>query len=928
MTPLPELPSARRLLLRAALAEVSRARRFLEEAAIEAGFARDKVFDITLACSEGIANAIEHAPPQAVVEVRSTRHADRLEVEIAGPGAFQPPRRSQVNPHRGLGLPLMASLSDRMALVSQPQGGTLLTLTYYLPGARREDLEPDPARANDALYRDLVENANSAIIRWSRDGTITYVNEYARAFFGYADGELVGRDVRILVPQQETGGDDLSGLVQDLVAHPERYVNNINENVCRDGRRVWMSWTNRPIRHDGGEVTGILAVGNDITERRRAEQALKDSEEKLRAMFDSITLGLAVIDVIFDEEGRARDYRILETNSVFEQKTGLSAATGLTVVELFGRADPQFLQAYGEVALSGKPVRFESRSEHLGGWYEVSAARIGGEDSRRLIIIFDEITERRLTEQRLKVEQQRAAAGAYVRSLIEVSLDPLVTIGPDGKITDVNQATVEVTGCERERLIGSDFSDYFTDPAGARRGYREVFAKGSVTDYPLTIRGRDGRLTHVLYNASVYRDSEGEVAGVFAAARDITARVQAEEEAERASRYNRSLIEAALDPMVTISPDGKITDVNEATCLVTGRDRRELVGTDFSDYFTDPGRARQGYRQVLAAGSLTDYPLTIRDRQGRTTDVLYNASVYRDTRGEVVGVFAAARDITALKELEEQRNIASVLQAALLDIPRELPGLRFGHLYLSATQGARVGGDFYDVFRVKGDRYVVLIGDVSGHGVEAARIATLVKDVVHAFSRESQHPRLVLRRTNDLLLERQTPGFITLFLGVVDPGAETLTYCSAGHPNALLRTDGGAVTLLKAASAPLGVFASYTWEESRVRLGRGHLLFLYTDGAMEARRGPDFFGQERLVQALGRWTELPPEHVPEAMLEEVLAFSGGQLRDDVALLALQLDGVPGGGGSNQRRGEGAQPSDVPGAAGPVEAAGLSSGGAG
>ncbi|MBI4377368.1 MAG: PAS domain-containing protein, partial [Elusimicrobia bacterium] len=86
----------------------------------------------------------------------------------------------------------------------------------------------------------------------------------------------------------------------------------------------------------------------------------------------------------------------------------------------------------------------------------------------------------------------------YARSLIEASLDPLVTISPEGKITDVNEATIKVTGIPRERLIGTDFSDYFTEPAKAREGYREVFSKGSVTDYPLTIRHKAGRLTDVL----------------------------------------------------------------------------------------------------------------------------------------------------------------------------------------------------------------------------------------------------------------------------------------------------------------------------------------------------------------------------------------------------------------------------------------------
>jgi PAS domain S-box-containing protein len=235
----------------------------------------------------------------------------------------------------------------------------------------------------------------------------------------------------------------------------------------------------------------------------------------------------------------------------------------------------------------------------------------------------------------------------YARSLIEASLDPLVTISVEGKITDVNEATVKVTGVERERLIGTDFSDYFTEPVTAREGYRQVFAEGSVTDYPLTIRHRDGGLTDVLYNASVYRDATGNVLGVFAAARDVTAQKQA-------SQYARRLIEASLDPFVTINVEGKITDVNEATVKVTGVERERLIGTDFSDYFTEPETAREGYRRVFAQGSVTDYPLTIRHRDGGLTDVLYNASVYRDATGNVLGVFAAARDVSAQRRAEAE----------------------------------------------------------------------------------------------------------------------------------------------------------------------------------------------------------------------------------------------------------------------------------
>ncbi len=259
--------------------------------------------------------------------------------------------------------------------------------------------------------------------------------------------------------------------------------------------------------------------------------------------------------------------------------------------------------------------------------------------------------------------QERVAQ--YTRSLIEASLDPLVTISTTGKITDVNEATIKVTGVSRHDLIGTDFSNYFTEPKKAQEGYKQVFQKGFVTDYPLTIRHKEGSLTDVLYNASVYKDEKGKVLGVFAAARDVTS-------AKQAFRYARSLIEASLDPLVTISPEGKITDVNEATVQATGVLREKLIGSDFSNYFTEPEKAMEGYRLVFSKGNVTDYPLTILHKTGRTIDVLYNASVYKDEHGNVLGVFAAARDITERKMAEEgYRKILEATPDATVMIDQE-----------------------------------------------------------------------------------------------------------------------------------------------------------------------------------------------------------------------------------------------------------------
>ena len=168
------------------------------------------------------------------------------------------------------------------------------------------------------------------------------------------------------------------------------------------------------------------------------------------------------------------------------------------------------------------------------------------------------------------VEEQFRAASLYARNLIEASLDPLATISPDGIITDVNKATEEVTGVSREKLIGNDFSQYFTEPNKAREGYRQVFEKGIVRDYPLAIRHTSGEVTEVLYNATVYRNEAGEVEGVFAAARDITEHKRMEKAIHISEAKYRGIFENAAEGIFQTSIDGRILAANPACVRILG----------------------------------------------------------------------------------------------------------------------------------------------------------------------------------------------------------------------------------------------------------------------------------------------------------------------------------------------------------------------
>jgi PAS domain S-box-containing protein len=243
----------------------------------------------------------------------------------------------------------------------------------------------------------------------------------------------------------------------------------------------------------------------------------------------------------------------------------------------------------------------------------------------------------------------------------------------------------------------------------------------------------------------------------------------------------------------------------------------------------------------------------------------------------------------AARLLEQQRALFYRLQQALLDIPAQLPGVGFGHLYRSATEEAQIGGDFYDVFSAKNGRIALLIGDVSGHGIEAARIATLVKDTVRAFAQQFSRPHLVLGHTNRLLREKKLPGFVTAFLGLLDTESGALTYSSAGHPPPLLKVN-GSLSLLESVGPPLGVFADARHVDREVQIVDGGLILLYTDGITEVRRGNVFFGEDGLGKALLRLSDVPVETLPSLLLDHALKFSDGRLEDDVAVMAVSYLG--------------------------------------
>ena len=232
---------------------------------------------------------------------------------------------------------------------------------------------------------------------------------------------------------------------------------------------------------------------------------------------------------------------------------------------------------------------------------------------------------------------------------IETSVGSFVTISAEGKITDINEASIKNIGIARDVVIGTNFSDHFTEKQEVKNRWQHVFEKGFIEDYSLTVKHQNGELTDVVYNASIYEDSDGVTHGFFTEATNSTTQ-------KLAAQYSKSLIEASLDPLITINREGKITDMNEALVHITGVTRNELTGSNFFDYFTDKQKAQKVYQQVFQNNAIEDSPLTLRHKSGKLTDVLFNGSVYKDNLGKVQGVVIVARNTGGQKWALDLQN--------------------------------------------------------------------------------------------------------------------------------------------------------------------------------------------------------------------------------------------------------------------------------
>lgn len=339
---------------------------------------------------------------------------------------------------------------------------------------------------------------------------------------------------------------------------------------------------------------------------------------------------------------------------------------------------------------------------------------------------------------------------------------------------------------------------------------------------------------------------------------------------------------------VTHSPRGLIPLDALPHARMAVHSKRAVV---ISDTALDP-RVDRTVMKELGIGSVLVVPLL---RGDETLGVLIfnrhrRAQRFTDAQVDFARKLAAHVSLAVHNSrlYQQQRDIADTLQEALLVMPERVDGVEFAHIYRSAAEAARVGGDFYDLFSIDDHTAGIVIGDVSGKGLDAAVMTSLARNTIRAYSAERMAASSVIERASDIVLATSEHWvFMSVFYGVMDFEHSVLSYCNAGHPAPVILSPDGTLRPLEPTAAIAGAFKGAVYGQSHVPMTPGDTLVLYTDGLVEARRNGEMYGEERLHEALGRAVGMHPDDLVNHLITDAERFARA-LNDDVAVMAVRI----------------------------------------
>ncbi len=540
---------------------------------------------------------------------------------------------------------------------------------------RTADLESsqEDLRQSEARYRGLVENANSIILRMDSMGRIAFLNEFAQEFFGYRLEEVIGESViGVIVPEEDSAGRNLRDMIADIGRQPDLYITNENENMRRDGTRVWISWTNRPLYNAEGEVREILCVGNDISDLKRTEEALRRERERLELVIKGSQLG-------------AWEWNVQTNASVFHPIW--ASLLGYTIEELEPQSNETWVQlvhpddrdrAIAVLAryIEGKTAEYDNefRMRHKDGhWvWILSRGRILNRDTEgRPLLMFGTHTD---ISGMKRAEEELQATGRLLSLFIKHS--PIYAYVKEVRPNESRNLFAsdnfqEMIGVSADEMIGKSMRELFPPEFADKITADDwlVVSQGLIVHQEEELGGRH----YTTIKFPIQLEERHLLAGYTI---DITERKRAEEELRRRENQLQKILEILPIGLWFADREGNLLRGNPMGVTIWGADPRVSIAEyGIFKAWRLPSRTPVAaddwalVRTIREGATIVDELLEIETFDGRRKTILNYSTPVFDDAGNLDGAIVVNLDVSERQALEHQ-----LIQAQKMDSIGRLAG--------------------------------------------------------------------------------------------------------------------------------------------------------------------------------------------------------------------------------------------------------------
>ncbi|MDQ7785466.1 MAG: PAS domain S-box protein [Desulfomonilaceae bacterium] len=528
-------------------------------------------------------------------------------------------------------------------------GKVIGTLAMFADITERKQAEA-ALRESEERFKQVAENAGEWIWELDAEGMYQYSSSAVKRILGYSPEELVGRKHYYdLFPSEVQG--KLKETVQLAFERGDVFRGFLNPTVHKNGEIRLLETSGSPFRDDEGRLLGYRGVDTDITERTRAEEALREGEERYRSLFESMREGFAYCRMLY-KDGAPRDFVYLEVNEAFERLTGLTDVVGRKVTEILPgieESNPELLEIYGQVASTGIPEKFETYIDSLGIWLSLS---VYSPREDYFIAVFDNVTERKRAEEALRKSEERLELALHGADLGLWDWNVRTGYG------FANQRSAEIIGYSIDEIETTfDFWEKSLHPDDRQRAVERVFncLSGSTDLYEdeYRVRHKSGDWKWILTRGKITeRDPEGKPVRMTGTFLDVTDKKAAELQASEADDLREKIVEESPVGIAVYRADGQCIAANDSLGRIVGADKARLLEQNFRTLSSwKQSELLEQAEQVLTGGLTEEREIRLTSTFGK--DMWVSSRMARFTSRGEPHLLMVLNDITERRVAEE-----------------------------------------------------------------------------------------------------------------------------------------------------------------------------------------------------------------------------------------------------------------------------------